>query len=72
MSGVDFGRIAGRLALRGDAIARKRVALTLARLAARATPKGIRIEALEDRLRISGRSLKRRMIDDPAMRNFGR
>lgn len=72
MNGVDVARIAGRLRLRGDAIARKRVAVTIARLTARATPKGIRIEALEDRLRLSGRGLKRRVIDDPALRNFGR
>ncbi|MFN3747372.1 MAG: hypothetical protein ACK4SJ_01660 [Sphingorhabdus sp.] len=42
------------------------------RLAQSETPKGIEIEPLDDGVRISGRGLKRRMIDDAQLRNFGR
>lgn len=42
------------------------------RLAQSETPKGVEIEPLDDGVRLSGRSLKRRMIDDAQLRNFGR
>lgn len=42
------------------------------RLSQTETPKGVGSEPLDDGVRLSGRGLKRRMIDDPQLRNFGR
>lgn len=42
------------------------------RLSQSETPKGIEVEALDDGVRLSGRGLKKRMIDDPHLRNYGR
>lgn len=42
------------------------------RLAQTETPEGIEVEPLNDGVRLSGRGLKSRMIDDPRLRNFGR
>lgn len=44
----------------------------IARLAARPAPPGVEIKALPDGVELSGRRLKRRMIDDPELRNIGR
>lgn len=66
------GRLTGRLTLRGDRLAKLRVDHAIARLVARATPKGIRAEALLDGIRLSGRGLKRRMILDPELRRWPR
>ena len=41
------------------------------RLAARPVPPGVEIKALPDGVELSGKRLKRRMINDPALRNFG-
>ncbi len=41
------------------------------RLAARAVPPGVEVKALDDGVELSGKRLKRRMIDDPDLRNFG-
>ena len=42
------------------------------RLAARTVPPGVEIKALPGGVELSGKRLKRRMIDDPNLRNFGR
>ena len=42
------------------------------RLSQNETPNGIEAEPIDDGLRLSGRGLKRRMIDDAELRNFGR
>jgi hypothetical protein len=42
----------------------------IARLAARPAPPGVEVKALDDGIALSGKRLKRRMIDDPALRNF--
>ncbi|HMS21594.1 hypothetical protein [uncultured Sphingorhabdus sp.] len=42
------------------------------RLAKAETPEGVDIEPLDDGVRLSGRGLKHRMIDDAQLRNFGR
>lgn len=42
------------------------------RLAQTETPEGVDIERLDDGVRLSGRGLKRRMIEDAQLRNFGR
>jgi hypothetical protein len=41
------------------------------RLAARPVPPGVEIKALPDGVELSGKRLKRRMIDDANLRNFG-
>lgn len=41
------------------------------RLAFRPVPPGVEIKALPDGVELSGKRLKRRMINDPALRNFG-
>jgi hypothetical protein len=41
------------------------------RLAARPVPPGVEVKALPDGVELSGKRLKRRMIDDPNLRNFG-
>ena len=40
-------------------------------LAARPVPPGVEVKALPDGVELSGKRLKRRMIDDPHLRNFG-
>lgn len=42
------------------------------RLAKAEIPEGVNTEPLDDGVRLSGRGLKRRMIDDAQLRNFGR
>jgi hypothetical protein len=44
----------------------------IARLAARPAPPGVEVKALPDGVELSGKRLKRRMIDDPDLRNFGK
>jgi hypothetical protein len=40
------------------------------RLAHRPVPPGVEVKALSDGVALSGKRLKRRMIDDPSLRNF--
>ncbi len=40
-------------------------------LAARPVPPDVEVKALPDGVELSGKRLKRRMIDDPNLRNFG-
>jgi hypothetical protein len=40
------------------------------RLAARPVPPGVEVKALPDGVELSGKRLKHRMIDDPALRNL--
>jgi hypothetical protein len=42
------------------------------RLAQAETAEGVDIEPLDDGVRLSGRGLKRQMIDDAQLRSFGR
>jgi hypothetical protein len=42
------------------------------RLASRRVPPGVEVKALPDGVELSGKQLKRRMIDDPDLRNFGK
>ena len=42
------------------------------RLASRPAPPGVEVKALPGGVELSGKRLKRRMIDDPNLRNFGR
>lgn len=43
----------------------------IARLASRPVPSGVETKALPDGVELSGKRLRRRLIDDPALRNFG-
>lgn len=45
---------------------------TIRRLSAAALPKGVTVEAGEQGVTLSGRNLRRRMIDDASLRNFAR
>ena len=40
-------------------------------LSSRPVPPGVEVKALPDGVELSGKRLKRRMIDDPNLRNFG-
>ena len=42
------------------------------RLASRPAPPGVEVKALPDGVELSAKRLKRRMIDDSNLRNFGR
>lgn len=44
----------------------------IARLASRPVPLGVEVKTRSDGVELSGKGLKRRMIDDADLRNFGR
>jgi hypothetical protein len=44
----------------------------IARLARKTPPEGVEIKALPNGVQLSGKALKRRMIDDAELRNFGK
>jgi hypothetical protein len=44
----------------------------IARLASRPVPPEVEVKALPDGVALSGKRLKRRMIDDATLRNFGK
>ena len=52
----------------GDAAVQRQID----RLAKAATPPGVRIEGSDTGIILIGKRLRRRMIDDPQLRNFGR
>jgi hypothetical protein len=56
--------------------AERRVAIAVKqqidRLAQTPTPPGVMVEATADGLILSGKQLRRRMLTDPELRNFGR
>lgn len=60
-----------RLKAAADKRADRLLMRVIARLAARPVPPGVEVKALPDGVELSGKRLKRRMIDDPALRNFG-
>ncbi len=59
----DFAERAGRAAVRNSC---------LILMATASLPKGVSAEIVEEGIMLSGRGLKRRMIDDIKLRNFGR
>lgn len=62
-----FERLQGAANKRAD-----RLLMRLIRhLAAQPAPPGVEVKALPDGVELSGKRLKRRMIDDPHLRNFG-
>lgn len=62
-----------RLKARAERVGRAAVLVALARLARQAAlPPDVRLETREDGLTLSGRALRRRMLDDPRLREIGR
>lgn len=59
-----------RLLAAADKRADRLLLRVIARLAARQVPPGVEVKALDDGVQLSGKQLKRRMIDDPDLRNF--
>lgn len=52
--------------------AAKAVARQIDRLANTSTPHGVTIEATDNGITLTGKRLRRRMLGDPNLRNFGR
>jgi hypothetical protein len=44
----------------------------IARIASTPAPPGVQVTALQNGVELSGKRLRRRMIDDPNLRNFGK
>ncbi len=61
-----------RLQAAADRKADRLLMRVIRRLAQCEAPKGIEAEPTDDGVRLSGRGLKRRMIDDVQLGNFGR
>lgn len=61
-----------RLKAAADRKADRLLMRVIARLTVRPVPPGVEVKALSDGVELSGRRLKRRMIDDPTLRNFGK
>lgn len=61
-----------KLILAGDACAANAVAEQIKRLAQNPTPPGITAEPIHNGVALTGKRLRRRMLDDPQLRNFGR
>ena len=62
-----------RLKARAERNGRAAVLVALARLEQQAAlPPDVRLETREDGLTLSGRALRRRMLDDPRLRGIGR
>lgn len=61
-----------RLQQAADRKADRLLMRVIRRLAQTEMPKGVEIETLDDGVRLSGRGLKRHLIDDAQLRNLGR
>lgn len=61
-----------RIKAKADALCEKRVALVRDRLMTAAAPQGARLESTAEGVTLIGKNLRRRMLDDPRLRNFGR
>lgn len=61
-----------RLQAAADRKADRLLMRVIHRLAQTPLPNGVEAEPLDKAVRLSGHGLKRRMIDDPQLRNFGR
>jgi hypothetical protein len=61
-----------RLKARADGLARDAVRQAVERLAALGAPDGVTIESNDRGIKLSGKQLRRRMIDNPLIRNFWR
>lgn len=62
-----------RLLARAQSVAQAAVPVVISRLASEAMlPRDVRVETDENGLTLSGRNLRRRMLDDPRLRGIGR
>lgn len=61
-----------KLAKAGNHIAADAVTRAITKLSETPAPAGVHVEAMEDGVLLSGRRLRRRMLDDPQLRNFGK
>lgn len=61
-----------KLTTRATALGEQAARRVIDRLAKCPTPPGVAVEPGTDGVVLSGRGLRRRMIDDPRLRNFGR
>lgn len=61
-----------KLAKAGDTIAADAVTRAIAKLSETPAPAGVHVEAMEGGVLLSGRRLRRRMLGDPQLRNFGK
>ncbi|WP_430444102.1 hypothetical protein [Sphingorhabdus contaminans] len=61
-----------KLAKAGDIIAADAVTRAIAKLSETPVPAGVHVEATEGGVLLSGRHLRRRMLGDPQLRNFGK
>ena len=70
--GVRISTMFEKLSDAGERRANDAVAQTITRLANTPTPLGVAAEAFEGGVALTGKGLRRRMIDNPQLRNFGR
>lgn len=61
-----------RLKAAADHMADRALMRVIERMAANTPPNGVELEPRSDGLLLKGRRLKRRMIDNPLLRNFWR
>lgn len=61
-----------KLTKAGNRVAGDAVARTIARLAQTPGPPGVHVQAVEGGVALTGRRLRRRMLADPQLRNFGK
>lgn len=61
-----------KLAAHTQELGQDAVQRTIDRLVRSPPPPGVQVEASPDGIVLSGKRLRRRMIDDPQLRNFGR
>lgn len=61
-----------RIMAKADALGEKRAMLVRDRLMTAAVPQGVRLESTAEGVTLIGKNLRRRMLDDPRLRNFGR
>ncbi|MBL0925730.1 MAG: hypothetical protein IBJ12_14855 [Sphingomonadaceae bacterium] len=63
-----FERLDAHVRRRADVAVR----LQINRMAEIPAPPGVRVEAMDSGVSVTGKHLRRRLIDDPQLRNFGR
>ena len=63
---------AGRLNAKADALGERRAERLRDQLSAADLPQGVRAERSGEGVTLIGRNLRRRMLDDARLRNFGR
>lgn len=61
-----------KLTKAGDRVASDAIARTVARLTETPAPPGVHVQAIDGGVALSGRRLRRRMLADPQLRNFGK